>query len=416
MAWLELGEFDAARDLLARAVEVAPDVSLVHRNHAITLTESGRYAEAVAAADRAQALDPTDVEPCCVRAAALGHAGDVDAALAAFDGALALAPTHPFARLRRAMLLLSVGRYAEAWPDFEARLEDDAIIPRDRVAGLPRWNGEDPAGRTLLVQGEQGQGDALHFVRYVPLLAQRGARVVLVAPASLRRLFARVPSVAQIVAPGEPLPPIDAWVPSMSLPLAFGTTRSTIPARERYLQADPAQVAQWRARLDARCPHGQPRVGLCWAGNPAYGTDRRRSLDPQTLAPLAEVGGVAWVSLQKTPPGWRGRPLPPTFPLLDPTAELADFDDTAALIEALDLVVAVDTSVAHLAAALGRPTWLLNRFDTDWRWGRDGDTAPWYASVRQFRQTRPRDWAAPIAAVRDALRTWIDDGGARVRA
>jgi tetratricopeptide (TPR) repeat protein len=413
MAWLELGEFDVACTLLERAAVLAPDVSLVHRNLAIALTEAGRYDRALVAADRARALDPHDVEPWCVRAAALGHAGDTDAALDAFDAALRLAPDHGFARLRRAMLLLSLGRYAEGWPGFEARLEDEAVIPHARLAHLPRWHGEPLAGRTLLVQGEQGQGDALHFVRYAPGLAARGARVVLVVPASLRTLFARVPGVTQVVAPGEPLPACDLWVPLMSLPLVCGTTLDTIPARERYLSADPARVAPWRARIAATAGDDALAVGLCWAGNPAYGTDRRRSVEPDALAPLASVPGVRWVSLQKTPPGWRGAALPAAWPRLDCTDELHDFDDTAALIAALDLVVTVDTSIAHVAASLGQPTWLLNRFDSDWRWGRAGETAPWYAAVRQFRQVRPRDWSAPIDAVRAALVEQVETHGAR---
>lgn len=325
-----------------------------------------------------------------------------DAALAPLEAALALRPGERLWHMARAEALLALGRWEEGWAEHAWRWQ--GIAPgRLRVPAAPLLR-PDPAswrGRTVLLYAEQGQGDTLQCLRYVAPAVATGARVVLEVQASLVRLAARLPGVAAVVAAGAVVPPHDVAVPLFNLPWAFGTTLSNVP-QPPYLHADPASVARWRARLAG------VRVGLVWAGEPrpeqsaALATDRRRSLPLTALAPLGAVAGVRLVSLQK---GAAARqPVPAGMVLHDWTAELDDFDDTAALVAALDLVISVDTAPVHLAGALGVPTWLLNRYDSCWRWLCERDDSPWYPTLRQFRQEAPGAWPGVVARVADALR------------
>jgi hypothetical protein len=271
----------------------------------------------------------------------------------------------------------------------------------------PRWDGRECHDRIVLLHAEQGFGDALQFCRYVPLVAAR-ARVLLEVPRPLLRLLSGLEGVEQIVAEGDKLPSFDFCAPLMSLPHVFGTELETIPARTPYLAAPPARVAAWRERL-AALP--RRRIGLVWAGNPrphqpeANAVDRRRSTSLDRFAPLAEVPGVSFVSLQKGAAAVQSRTPPSGMVVHDWTEELVDFAETAALVEALDLVISVDTSVVHLVGALGKEIWMLNRFDGCWRWLLDRTDSPWYPTLRQFRQRRPGDWDGVISDIRDALIT-----------
>ena len=260
--------------------------------------------------------------------------------------------------------------------------------------------------RTLLLHAEQGLGDTLQFCRYVPLIAA-GAKTVLEVQAPLVRLLSRLPGVASIVAQGACLPPFDAHCPLLSLPGALGTTLDTIPAATAYLAADPALAAEWSERLAGLAGL---RVGIVWAGSARddpelAAVDARRSISLEALAPLAGAPGVSFISLQKGEPAAQASRPPLGMALADFTADLDDFEDTAALVANLDLVISVDTAVVHLAGALGKPVWLLNRFDTCWRWLLNRDDSPWYPTLRQFRQSSPGDWTSVIAAVRKALET-----------
>lgn len=289
-----------------------------------------------------------------------------------------------------------------AWRLYESRLALPTMAGDLPPGMVPRWTGAEPiAGRTLLLWAEQGFGDTLQFCRYAPLLAEAGARVVLAVQPALVRVLSSLGAAVMVVSRDGPVPPHDLWCPLMSLPLACGT----IPAPARYLAAAPGPWSEALAPLrDNRL------IGLVWAGSSrdsqphAAAIDRRRSMPLAALSPLFDVPGQAFVSLQLGPPAAQAAWALPGRTLHDPTAVLADFADTAALIMALDLVISVDTSVAHLAAALGKPVWLLNRYDTCWRWGREGTDSVWYPSVRQFRQPAPGDWGSVSAAVAAALR------------
>ena len=273
------------------------------------------------------------------------------------------------------------------------------------------WLGDGTlAGKTILLHCEQGLGDSLQFCRYTTLVARLGARVVLEVPPALRNLFAALDGVAELVVLGDPLPHFDCHCPLMSLPLAFGTTLTTIPADAPYLRADAAKVLRWRQRLGER---RRPRVGLVWSGGfrpdqpELWAVNSRRNVPLSMLASLAGLA-LDFYSLQKGQPaeaelarltasGWDGPHI------ADVSAELGDFSDTAALIEALDLVVSVDTSTAHLTGALGKPVWILNRFDTCWRWLLDRTDSPWYPTARLYRQPTAGDWGAVLAQVRADL-------------
>jgi hypothetical protein len=303
--------------------------------------------------------------------------------------------------------LLLTGRWAEAWPAYEARWQIGHLASARRAFAQPLWTGEQPvARRTILLHAEPGLGDTLQFCRYAPLVAAQGARVVLEVQPPLVRLLKRLEGVAQVVAAGDALPDFDLHCPLMSLPGAFATTPETVPGSVPYLTADPTQQAAWHDTLA-----GLPgrRVGLVWAGSArawlphAAALDRRRSMRLADMAPLAGVRGCTFVSLQLGPPAAQLNESSTGLAIYDVAAALGDFANTAALVANLDLVIAVDTAVAHLAGALGRPVWLLNRFDTCWRWLQGREDSPWYPSLRQFRCGAHEDWANVMQRVTAAL-------------
>lgn len=331
---------------------------------------------------------------------ALLEQGRVAEAESVLRDALLTAPDSPNPQVNLGLVTLLNGRFEEGWRLYEARWRVDPTLSASGPIDAPRWTGEESLfGKTILLHAEQGFGDTLQFCRYAPLVAALGARVILAVQPSMARLLGVLKGVHQVVVQGGPPPVVDFHCPLMSLPLAFGTRLETIPAAVRYLRADAGDVARWAERLAGLSGR---RVGLVWAGSDRRGQahaaaiNRRRSIPFATVAPLLDSPDCAFVSLQ------HGAPAPDAR-LFDPGSALTDFAETAALIANLDLVIAVDTAVAHLAGALGKPVWLLNRFDTCWRWLRDRDDSPWYPTLRQFRQDAPNDWAPVIARVAEAL-------------
>jgi hypothetical protein len=315
-----------------------------------------------------------------------------------------LQPEDPGLRVGLGLALLMAGQLEEGWKEFEWRWQTEFLIRRGPHFSVPSWNGEAIGDRAILLFADQGLGDALQFCRYVPQIAACAGRTILAVQPALMRLLSRLPGVSEVIDQGG-RPSVDLWCALMSLPYAVGATLETIPATTPYLTADPADVAHWRARLAGLAGL---RVGLCWAGGQfnlgQIQRDRRRSMTLDRLAPLAEISGVQFISLQKGSPAAEAARPPQGMKLHDFTEDLHDFTDTAALIDSLDLVISVDTAVAHLAGALGKPVWLLNRFDTDWRWLQNRDDSPWYPTLRQFRQPTPGDWPSVIGRAQDALR------------
>jgi len=390
------------------ALRLRPNFVEAHNNLGNALRDLGRADEAEASYAAALALRPTYVEAHYNRGNAFAALGKVEAAERATREALRLRPDYVRGHISLGMHLLLAGRLDEGWAEYEWRWRSTTDgFPDQRGFVQPRWDGERLDGRVLLLHAEQGFGDTLQFCRYAPLaVARAGGRVVLEVPRALARLMTTLPGVDQVVAEGDPLPNFDVYCPLLSLPYTFGTTLDTIPGTSPYLGAEAVPAAQWRSRL-ATLPG--LRVGLVWAGNPrrsqptATAIDMRRSVTLQHLAPLASTQGVSFVSLQKGAGAAQAFAAPAGMLLHDWTHELGDFADTASLIEGLDLVIGVDTAVIHLAGALGKPTWMLNRFDTCWRWLLGRDDSPWYPSLRQFRQPKPADWGSVLAEVRGAL-------------
>jgi tetratricopeptide (TPR) repeat protein len=392
-----------------RAIALKPDYAEAHSNRGNALTDLKRYEEALASYDRAIALKPDYAEAYGNRGVMLFEMRRMEEALADYDRAIALKPDYAEAHYNRAMHSLTQGDYARGWAQYEWRWRTTQFEEAVRDLAAPLWLGrEDLRGRTILLHAEQGLGDTLQFCRYVPQVAARGATVVLEVQAGLERLLARLEGVDRIVTRGQALPPHDFHTPLVSLPLALGAGPDG--DLRPYLEPDPEQAAAWAARLAGT---GGLRVGLCWAGGSrpdqpiAHAIDKRRSLPLEAFAPLAAIPGLELYSLQKGPPaaqllevqarGWPGPPI------IDLTAELKDFADTAALVANLDLVISCDTSTAHLAGGLCVPVWILNRFDACWRWLADRDDSPWYPGARLFRQTVPGAWDDVIEQVKRDL-------------
>ncbi len=319
--------------------------------------------------------------------------GDIRGAIRIYRSLLTQAPNEPRLHVPLGQLLLMSGNLEDGWEECEWR-EQQRTLP------LPRWRGAPLKGARILVHGEQGFGDNFQFVRYASLVAARGGSVVLATLKGLRRLLGTAPDVTEVIEDGEPIPPVACQIPMMSLPYVFATRLDTIPNTVPYLRADPGLVAAWRDRL---APYPGLRVGLVWSGNlgPVYNS--RRSPGLAALRPLLDCPGVTVFALQKG--GGRadlqGAALPPSFVDLD--AELRTFDDTAAAMTALDLVISPCTSTAHLAGALGRPVWIVLASVADWRWFRGRDDSPWYPTARLFRQDAAGDWSGPVARMRAEL-------------
>jgi len=321
----------------------------------------------------------------------------LDEALSHYEKALALRPGYPTALWNVCQIHLLLGQYRAGFRDFDSRFEAAQPV-RLRATGLPRWNGEQAAGKRLLVQAEQAYGDTIQFARYVPLLAARGVKVVLenhLAP--LGTLLRSLEGAERIVNDGTGDDACDAVCPLLSLPRLLSTTLDTVPDHVPYLAPSAERKAVWHARLAGDAGF---KVGICWAGRRF--PDQRRSIPPHLLAPLGGLRHVSWYSLQVDEPGGRDgtkRAAVPFPDLADLTGLIRDFEDTAALVTCLDLVVTIDSAVAHLAGSLAVPTWLLLPFAPDWRWLLDRDDSPWYPTARLFRQPRPGAWSEVIADV-----------------
>jgi Flp pilus assembly protein TadD len=393
-----LGHSAEAEAACRKAITIDPNSAPAHNNLGTILASQERIGEAIESFATSAALTPK-AETYFNLGKALLEVGRNQEALAQFRSAIDLQPDYADAHFAEAHLLLLAGRdLAEGWSKFEWRWR----LPgkTNRWSMHAAWNGEAIGKRTLLLHAEQGFGDTLQFCRYAPLIASDGA-VLLAVPRPLVRLLSGLRGVQVIDQDGE-RPAFDLHCPLLSLPRIFRTTIDTIPVATHYLSADLRAAAAWRARL--RSLRGI-KAGVVWAGGArpfqpaATAIDRRRSIRFDRFAQLLDAPGIAFVSLQKHDGGHKRDDQR----LHDWTDELHDFADTAALIDALDLVISVDTAVAHLAGALGKPVWLLNRFDTCWRWLLDRTDSPWYPTMRLFRQPRPGDWDAVLGNVRSAL-------------
>jgi hypothetical protein len=394
---------------LDEALRIDPGVAEAHNARGTILQQLGRVREAKKAHERAIALRPDFAEALNNLGVLLRKDGETAAALRRYAQAIEIKPDYADAHWNRAVTCLLIGRFEEGWEEFEWRWQVPNFPSARRNFAPPLWRGEALAGKTILLHAEQGLGDALQFLRYVPMVQAGGGRVVFEVQRELARLAKTLAGRPELVVRGEPLPPFDYHAPLLSLPRAFRTSLASIPADVPYLHADPADVAVWRDRIPDT---EELKVGIVWAGSRTHVNDRNRSLDPALLDALLKVAGAKFYSLQLGGNALPGRDV------VDLSPWLRDFADTAAAVACLDLVVTVDTSVAHVAGAVGAPVWVLVPKAPDWRWLLERDDSPWYPTMRLFRQSKESDWRPVLARVAQELRklTVNDIRGTDVRA
>lgn len=391
-----------------RALALRPDVPDVLNNHGVALTRLGRMDEALSSLIRSSVVYGINPDTDTNMAIVLKAVGRHREAAAHFSRALASRPDDPNAQFGLACLYLSLGEFDRGWSYYEARFRVPELGNPERLFNVPRWNGKVPlAGKTLLVYAEQGLGDVIQFCRYLPLLADCGARVVFEVMPNLKALLSTLPGEFQIVGRGESLPPADYCIPLLSIPLALNSRLDTIPARVPYLAAQTERVARWTERL--RDLSGL-RVGIAWQGNPALEKHvwaRGRSIPLAALQPLAQLSSVSLIALQKGPGTEQLREVSFRDRILDLGPDFDSgpdaFLDTAAVMANVDLVISSDTSIAHLAGALGRPVWAALNSNPDWRWLLDRSDSPWYPTMRLFRQPASGGWAPVVAAITEAI-------------
>jgi tetratricopeptide (TPR) repeat protein len=421
-AWCNLGIALQQQSLAQRAIAafeqaltLRPDYAEAAYNLGLALHQQDRLDEAVPRLEQALSIRSDYAEAAELLGRVLHNlgvrlqdGGRPAESIRHHKRALALQPTQPMILFSLAIGRLATGDLRAGWRDYEARWQTPHFAAEPRRGAAPRWDGAAGSGGTILLWGEQGLGDTLHFCRYAPLVAQRGWRVLVEAPLPLVRLLQSLEGVT-VVPTGTAEPAgIACYCPMLSLPLCFDTVLETIPAAIPYLKAAPGDIERWRRRfplLWLKEP-GVLTIGLCWSGNPGKDSamvaamNARRAIPLERLGPLFAVRNTRFVSLQKDR---RPDDNPAGHALIDPMAEVEDFADTAALLDPLDLVITVDTAVAHLAGALGKPVWLLNRYDSCWRWLRDRTDSPWYPTLRQFRQAAPGAWDSVIEEVAAAV-------------
>ncbi|MDR3458618.1 MAG: tetratricopeptide repeat-containing glycosyltransferase family protein [Verrucomicrobiae bacterium] len=388
-----LGDWAGARQSFARATELEPRNGDHFYHLGLAEHALGQLERALAAFQKAVELNPRDFMSWNNLGKIFQQFNRLDESLAAYDHALKISPDYELAKTGRAILLLTAGRLGEGFREFESPWKQN----RPRIFARPRWRGESVAGQTVFIHAERGFGDGIHFARFVPAVRERAARVILECRPELKSLFVLSDCAGEVVAFGEPVPAFDVFTSLMSLPGLLGITENSIPGRVPYLRAPPASNLP-------PAKNGNLKVGFAWAGSAAHPDDASRSMPLELFAPILQTPGVTFYSLQLPVPE-RDKPFFQSLPaLVDLSPALNDYLATATFMAQLDLVIAVDTSVVHLAGALAMPVWTLTQFDADWRWFLDRSDTPWYPTMRLFRQTQRGQWPPVVARVAEALR------------
>jgi len=415
--YIKLKEFDKAHEHYERVIELAPkDPNSYTKLASSYFSNQDRYEDAMKIFHRALEIDPKHPLTLNNIGATMYDHGETKTSLQYFRDALAIKPTYLTAQHNLALGQLLAGDLKEGWANHESRLEVKERryvykLIHNLFGVIPKWDGKSSLkGKYILLMHEQGFGDSIQFVRYVHMLLAQGARVALHVKDPLARLFKSVSDQVTLVRENDPLPKCDCAYVLMSLPHALGTDHvEDIPSFPYYLSADPADIAKWADKIDALSGNKVDlRVGFVWAGNPEHGNDRKRSIPLETLAPILHIPGIKFFSIQKGNATPELAKLPKELPVFNIGDDFNDFADTAAAMANLDLIISVDTSVVHLAGALGRPTWTLLPHTPDWRWLNDREDSPWYPSMRLFRQQERGDWPSVIAKVASELATLRD--------
>jgi len=399
-----MGRHQEALEKIEQAIERGVDIALYLRNICEVYRTLNRLDDAVAAARRAAVLAPND--PLCLHNLAVIHYErvEVEESIDAANRALMMKPDLAGAHFARAEALLLKGELAEGWEEYEWRFriaDAKSALPK---MDAPQWDGTPFDDARLLLYADQGFGDVIQFSRYIPWAIGRCPDYAMAGSPEIAHILRQFVPEDRIHTRWETLPPFRAYIPLSGLPRLHGTRLDNVPVQEAYLHADPERVAVWRARLTRLAPGRPKRIGIVWAGRPTHNNDRRRSAKLSDFAPVAALPGIALVSLQKGPSADQAGRYFGRAPLVNIGAEVRDYNDTMALLECLDLVVTVDTSVGHLAAAMGKPVWILLATSPDWRWLLGREDSIWYPSVRLFRQTVPRQWSDVFERVAQALK------------
>lgn len=397
------GRIDEAVACYRKALQLEPGQPEALRNLTLVAGGADNLSEALKGFEHRLISHPHDAEAHFQAGHLHLHLGHHAEALTAYERAIALEPDRADFRFARSQLLLLLGDYAQGWREYEWRWRLPSFSAPMVRFSQPRWDGRALKG-TLLVHSEPGFGDVFQLVRYVALAAERCTRVVVECRSAVAGLMANVEGVAQVVREGDPLPEFDAHIPPIAFPYIFGTTLETVPWRGPYIAPDPPRVQEWSS-LVAASNARERKVGVVWTGNPENRNNRERSVTPQQLGCLAQASNVSFFSLQKGADAQLGD-LPAGMHFVDLTPRIRDFSDTAALLTQLDLVISVDTSVAHLAGAMDRPTWVLLPFSADWRYHVGRRDNPWYPRMQLFRQQGHDDWSAPLQQLTEALVAW----------
>jgi Flp pilus assembly protein TadD len=402
------GHLKEAAACYREAVRLRPDLAAAQGNLGCVLTELGELDEAVVHCSAAVRLQPRAAEAHSNLGSALAYLGALEEAAACFAEAVRLNPNYAIAHKHLGAYRLLKGDFERGWPEYEWRLH--CRQGPMRTFNQPSWNGTNLAERTILLHAEQGLGDTLQFIRYAPLVKQLGGKVLFECPPELVRIVQSCAGIDRIIPLGQSLPAFDCQLPLLSLPHVLKTTMATVPASVPYLRAEPALMAQWRQELSG---YAGFKIGIVWQGNPRYGqldcrnANQWRSIPLAQFAPIADIPGVKLFSLQKGPGTEQLAQWPPPVPIVDLESRLLDFMDTAAVMMNLDLIITSDTSVPHLAGALGLPVWTVLQLVPDWRWLLERSDCPWYPTMRLFRQTKAGDWAEVFQRIATEIRLLV---------
>lgn len=394
------GRHDEAVRYYRHAIHHKPDFYEAYNNLGIVLKDIGCLDEAARCFQEVIHINPHYADAYNNLGGVFQEKGQTDRAVTYYQKAIDADYEHSYAHFNLSMALLLTGNFSQGWKEYEWRWKAQDVWRR-RCFTRAMWDGSDIHGLTILLHAEQGLGDTIQFVRYVQMVVQRGAKVIVECQKELKSLLKSVNGVHKIIERGEELPSFDQHCPFLSLPLAFGTTIETIPADIPYIAADPLLISKWHDKIKGDRPG--PRIGLVWAGKPTYKRDFGRSCQLRMFSPFARLRDISFYSLQKGDAAEQAGNPPEGMNFIDYTEGLEDFSETAAFIENLDLVISVDTAVAHLAGALGKPVWVLLPYVPDWRWLLDREDSPWYPSMRLFRQSSSRDWNHVIERITEEI-------------
>ena len=400
-----LGRRHEALEKIERAIALGTDIRLYLRNISEVYRSFGRLDDALKAGRRAAALAPDD--PICMHNLAVIHYHrlELDACIACTEQALAIDPFMPGPHFQRAEAKLLLGDWEPGWAEYQYRFDLPGNPPLMPPTSQPRWDGKPMESGTLLLVADQGFGDVIQFGRYIPWAAERCADIAIACAPEVASILRQIHPSAHLFTEWRDCPPFNAFRALSGLPGLHGTRPDNVPCSGPYLRAIPERVGMWKQRLDGLAPGRAQRIGIVWAGRPSHNNDQWRSASLAAFAPVAALPGVTLVSLQKGPAAAQSGRYFGAAPLVNLGTEIADYEDTMAILDAVDLVVTVDTSVAHLAGAMGRPTFILLARAPDWRWLLDRTDTPWYKSVRLFRQTEAGNWPDAMRRVATAIGT-----------